>query len=123
MVLGVGLGKLLTGEASVTIMIKLKDRGRWISYRWPGPHSGRIGKTRGLSKIIQQSHPELQRERERLMKVVTKSKRTLEALVAATTKKNGNVDKRALERGLDSVIADMERVNRSLDELLAKARA
>ncbi len=82
-----------------------------------------LSKARELSKINKQGHPELQSGVLRLMKIVRESRQTLDALVAEVSEQNGKLDKETLNRELESVIEDMERVNRKLDDLLAKARA
>ena len=56
------------------------------------------------------------------MKRVQKSHQTMEALNQASASNGKGLDKATLDSALDRLIETMDRVNRELDDLLAKAK-
>ena len=79
-----------------------------------------LGKARELKTFA--LDPESKTKAAGLMERVHKSRKTLERLSQASASNGEGLDKATLDSALDRLIETMDRVNRELDELLAKAK-
>ena len=80
-----------------------------------------LSKAQALSKIALDGKPELRRAAAEIMKAVKASRQRIEALTEVAHQ-NGKLDKATIDRSLDRILKAAQKINREVDDLLAKAR-
>jgi hypothetical protein len=80
-----------------------------------------LSKARELSKISLDGRPELRAAALVIMKTVKATRQKIEALNDAA-KRNGKLDKAAIDQALTRILKAAEEINREVDALLTKAR-
>ncbi|MFI5352368.1 MAG: hypothetical protein ACHQZS_05325 [Candidatus Binatales bacterium] len=80
-----------------------------------------LSKAQALSKIALDRKPELRRAAAKIVKAVKASRQRIEALTEVAHR-NGKLDKATIDRSLDRILKAAQKINREVDDLLAKAR-
>ncbi len=80
-----------------------------------------LSKAQALSRIGLEGKPELRRAAAGIMKAVKASRQKIEALTGVVHQ-NGKLNKATIDRSLDRILRAARKINREVDDLLARAR-